>query len=117
MAKTRREQRIRRKKHIRKKVSGNKEIPRVCVFKSNKYFYAQMIDDTDGKILAATTDKKLSAKKDEKPVDRMKRLGQEFGKIIVKAGVKKIVFDRSGYMYHGRIKSFADGIRESGVKF
>lgn len=117
MARSRKEKRERRKRHIRKTVYGTAEKPRVGVFKSNRYLYAFLVDDDRGHTLASLCEKKLKSKKDEKPVDRASRLGEKFAEMIKKTKVDKTVFDRSGYKFHGRIKAFAEALREAGIKF
>jgi large subunit ribosomal protein L18 len=117
MARSRKERRKRRRSYIRKRIFGTPEKPRVAVFKSNKYLYAQLIDDLSGETLCGINEKKLKAKKDEKPVDRAFRMGKEFGKLVKDSKTEKIVFDRGGFKYHGRVKSFAEGLRESGINF
>lgn len=106
--------RERRHKRIRAKVFGTSSRPRLSIFKSNRFLYAQLIDDDSGKTLAAAN---LTEVKGKKPIDKAVELGV---KIAEKAGAKKIskvVFDRSGYVYTGRIKAFADGARKGGLVF
>lgn len=117
MAKTRSEQRNRRKMHIRKRVAGSVEKPRLSIFRSNRYMFAQIVDDENGKPMCGLWEKTLTSKKDEKPSDRAGRFGEEFGKLLKKRKVDTVVFDRGGYKYHGRIKQFADGVRKQGIKF
>jgi len=117
MAKTRRDKRNRRRMHIRKAICGTKDIPRVSVFRSNKYIFVQLVDDDGQKCICGLWEKSLKPLKDEKPVDRAARMGREFGTLVKKKGCKKIVFDRGGYKFHGRIKAFADGMRKSDIKF
>lgn len=106
------------KYRIRKKIFGNEEAPRLTVFRSNKQIYAQLINDNDGKTLvsASSRDKSFGEKSGAKAV-----LAKEVGKLVAEkakeAGIEKVVFDRNGYLYHGRIKSLADGAREGGLKF
>ena len=106
----------RQRRHVRTKarMSGTKERPRLIVFRSLKYIYAQLIDDADGKTLAAAHD--IKAKKGTK-IERATEVGKTLAKEAEKAGVKTCVFDRNGYKYHGRIKALADGAREGGLKF
>lgn len=117
MHKTRKQARQKRKLHIRKRVSGTKDVPRVNVFKSNRHMYVQAVDDEDGKALCALSSIKLKSVKDEKPVQTAMKLGGKFGDLLKKKKIKNIVFDRSGYKYHGSVKAVADGIRKSGIKF
>jgi len=137
--KIKREKRLRRHKRIRVKIFGTKERPRFCVFRSAKHIYAQLIDDEKGRTLVAARDLELKVKtkkaktKKEKPSfakategEGKKRAGKvalafEVGKLIAqkaqKLKIEKVVFDRGGYKYHGRIKALAEGARESGLKF
>ena len=111
--KTRPELRARRHLRVRKRVSGTAERPRLVVFRSLKHIYAQLVDDTAAHTLAQVSDHKLSDKKSEKST--------EVGKLIAQkakdAGVSRVVFDRAGYRYHGRVKAVADGAREGGLEF
>ncbi len=111
---------IRRKKikyTIRKKINGTADRPRLSVFRSNKDIYAQLIDDTTGKTIAAASsrDKGFDAKGTK--VEQAMEVGKKIGELGKSAGVESIVFDRGGYLYHGRVKALADGARESGLKF
>lgn len=116
LSKSEKRNKIRRR--IRKVSFGTPERPRLSVFRSNKEIYAQIIDDTTGKTLAAASsrDKDLSAAKGTKS-----EIASEVGKVLAKkaqsAGVEAVAFDRGGYQYHGRVKSLADGAREGGLKF
>lgn len=104
----------RRKKRIRAKISGTTEIPRLSVFRSNKFVYAQLIDDSKGATLVAFSSKDSKAKKG---VDQAKEVGKEIAKRAQAAKITKVVFDRSGYIYTGKIKAIAEGAREGGLKF
>jgi len=109
-----------RKARIRKKISGTTERPRLSVFKSLKHIYAQVVDDTTGKTLAAvgTTSKSLRDEvKDDKKTDAAKRVGAAIAKAAMAKGVEKVVFDRNGFDYHGRIAAVAQAAREAGLKF
>lgn len=114
------ERRLRRHKRVRKKVFGTPERPRLCVFRSNKHIYAQIIDDTIGHTLvsASTLDPELREKLQK---TWNKEAAREVGKLIAKRalekGIKKVVFDRGGYKYHGRVKELAEGAREGGLVF
>ena len=114
------ERRLRRHKRIRKKVFGTPERPRLCVFRSNKHIYAQIIDDTIGHTLvsASTLDPELREKLQK---TWNKEAAREVGKLIARRalekGIKKVVFDRGGYKYHGRVKELAEGAREGGLVF
>jgi len=103
---------------IRRKISGENVKPRLSVFRSNTEIYAQLIDDISGATLASATskDKDIAAQKSNK-VERSKLVGQVIARKASELGIKEIVFDRSGYLYHGRVKSLADGAREGGLKF
>jgi len=110
------EKRIRRHKKIRVKIHGTAIMPRLCVFRSSQHIYAQLVDDDNGKVLASISDRDAKAKKGKKV-----GLSKEVGKLIAKkAGemkIEKVVFDRGGILYHGRIKALAEGAREEGLKF
>lgn len=104
----------RRKARIRAKLSGTAERPRLAVFKSHKYLYAQIIDDVKGHTLVSTDSRKVAAKT---PVERAKAVGVEIAKKAKAAKITKVVFDRSGYLYTGKIKVVADAAREGGLEF
>jgi large subunit ribosomal protein L18 len=110
--------RERRKKSIRRKISGNPERPRLSVFKSNKGIYAQLIDDTKGVTLcsASTIDKEYSGKKICNK-ESAKEVGKLIGKRAIDKGIKLAVFDRNGYIFHGKVASFKEGCEEAGLKF
>ena len=112
--KTRSLGRSKRHLRVRKRISGTNEKPRVSLYRSNKNIYLQLIDDTKGVTLASLS----SIKTEDKTVNKesSKKMGLEFGEKISKLGVKKVVFDRGGYLYHGKVAAVADGIRESGVE-
>ena len=103
---------------IRRKISGVNVKPRLSVFRSNTEIYAQLIDDISGATLASASskDKDLAAQKSNK-VEKSKLVGKAIARKASELGIKDIVFDRSGYLYHGRVKSLADGAREGGLKF
>ena len=104
---------------IRKKVGeGTAQKPRLSVFRSNTDIYAQIIDDINGQTLAAASskDKEISAQKTNKS-EKSKMVGAAIAKKATELGIKDVVFDRGGYLYHGRVKSVADGARECGLKF
>lgn len=107
--------RINRKRKIRAKIFGTAERPRISIFRSNKHIYAQLIDDNNSKTLVSVFDTKMEAKKTKTEV--AKELGQDLAKKSIEKNIKEAVFDRNGYKFHGRIKSFADGAREKGLKF
>ncbi|MFA6024161.1 MAG: 50S ribosomal protein L18 [Candidatus Gracilibacteria bacterium] len=113
--KTKSEHRTRRHIRIRSRVSGVAEKPRLIVFRSLKYTYAQLIDDKTGKTLAAAHD--MAAKSKKTKLERAAEVGKELAEKAEKAGIKTCVFDRNGYKYHGRVKAVADGAREGGLNF
>lgn len=104
---------------IRKKVFGTPERPRLCVFKSLKYIYAQIIDDTRGHTLVTATslEKGFSDMKSRDTIEAAKKVGELIAKRAVQKGIKSVVFDRSGYKYHGRIAALADAARAAGLEF
>ncbi|NNK87584.1 MAG: 50S ribosomal protein L18 [Flavobacteriaceae bacterium] len=118
MALTKSERRNRIRNRIRKVVAGTGDRPRLSVFRSNKEIYAQIIDDVSGKTLVAASsrDKDFQKAKGNKS-DIAALVGKSLAEKAVKAGVETITFDRGGYLYHGRVKSLADGAREGGLKF
>ncbi|MDR2918458.1 MAG: 50S ribosomal protein L18 [Tannerella sp.] len=107
--------RIRIKRSVRSKVSGTSECPRLSVFRSNKQIYAQVIDDTTGKTLATASSLKLAEKMPKKEIAG--KVGEAIAKTAQEAGVQTVVFDRNGYLYHGRIKELAEAARNGGLKF
>lgn len=107
----------RRKARVRKKVSGTSERPRLNVFRSNKHIYAQVIDDGSGATIAAASTNSKGFDEKLKKSEAAKKVGEMVGRLAMEKGVSKVVFDRSGYIYHGRIKALADGAREAGLKF
>ncbi|MDR3141215.1 MAG: 50S ribosomal protein L18 [Tannerellaceae bacterium] len=112
---TKETRRLKIKKGIRGKISGTPERPRLTVFRSNKQIYAQVIDDTTGKTLAAASSLKLGEKAPKKELAA--KVGEIIAKSAQEAGVQAVVFDRNGYLYHGRIKELADAARNGGLKF
>jgi large subunit ribosomal protein L18 len=103
---------------IRKKISGSATKPRLSVFRSNKDIYVQLIDDTNGITIASASSrhKDIAAEKGNK-VDMSKKVGEAIARKSQELGIKDVVFDRSGYLYHGRIKAVAEGAREGGLIF
>lgn len=103
---------------IRRKVSGTTQKPRLAVFRSNTDIYVQLIDDVNGKTLAAASskDKDIAAQKGTK-IEKSKLVGAAVARKAAELGITAIVFDRGGYLYHGRVKSVADGAREGGLQF
>jgi len=106
---------------IRKKISGTPDCPRLVVFRSARHAYAQIIDDTTGKTLLSVStlskDLREEVKLAKTPIARYKIIGVATAKKALEKNIKKVVFDRSGYLYHGRVKALADGAREGGLKF
>lgn len=106
----------RRKKKVRAKIFGTQERPRLSVFRSNRRIYAQIIDDSKGKTLVSASDLSKNPEKTSK-VEGAKKVGEKVAKGALAKKIKKVVFDKSGYKYHGRIKSLADAAREGGLEF
>ncbi len=109
--------RFRIKKRIRKVVSGSADRPRLSVFKSNKQIYAQLIDDISGKTICSASTMEKEAEVNGTKIDQAKLIGQRIAQKATEAGVQAVVFDRNGYLYHGRVKALAEGAREAGLKF
>jgi large subunit ribosomal protein L18 len=112
--------RLKRKQSIRKKIFGTSKKPRLTVFRSNKYISAQLIDDIAGTTLvfASSSEKELAEKlKSKKDREAAKVIGKIIAERAVKKGIKDVVFDRNGYLFHGRVKILADSARESGLIF
>jgi large subunit ribosomal protein L18 len=118
MALSKQDRRTRLRFRIRKTVCGTEQRPRLAVFRSNKEIYAQLIDDVSGKTITAASsrDKDIDASKVNK-TEVAKLVGKAIAEKAVKAGVDVVSFDRGGYLYHGRVKSLAEGAREGGLKF
>lgn len=106
--------RIHRKKRIRAKIKGTAQKPRLCIFKSLKGMYVQVIDDTKGVTLAQADSKAAKAKND---INGAKKIGETIAKKCKEIKILAVVFDRAGYKYHGKVKALADGAREGGLKF
>ncbi len=119
--KDKRENRLKRKKRVRKKIKGTPERPRLTVFKTAKHIYAQIVDDNNGRTLVATStispDFKSKAKGISGNIKGAILVGETIGKKGIEKGIKKIIFDRNGFLYHGRIKALADAARKSGLIF
>jgi large subunit ribosomal protein L18 len=111
--KTRAAGRFRRHLRIRNRITGTAERPRLVVKRSLKHIYAQVVDDTTARTLAAASDHDLSGKKSE----RSSEVGKRIAAKAKEAGITRVVFDRAGYKYHGRVKAVADGAREGGLEF
>ena len=111
------DKRIRRHKKIRINMHGTKDRPRLFVFRSNQHIYAHLVDDDKAKVLLSASDKDLKLKKGEKKSDAAKELGKLMAKKAIENKIEKVVFDRGGIVFHGRIKALADGAREGGLQF
>ncbi len=112
--------RLKRKKRIRKKLVGTGTRPRLCVFRSAKHIYAQVIDDSLGQTLVAASSLEKTVRENTESKNKLNAantVGKIIGQRALEKGVKKIVFDRNGFLYHGRIKAVSDGAREAGLKF
>lgn len=110
-----REARIRRHARVRKTISGTKEMPRLNVFRSNKAIYAQVIDDISGTTLASSSSLELKIKNGGN-IEAAKAVGKDIAEKCKKAKISKVVFDRGGYLYHGRVAALADSAREAGLE-
>jgi len=105
------------KKGIRKRLSGSTDRPRLSVYRSNKGIYAQVIDDTTGKTLVSASSLSKDFSADGNKIEQSKAVGKLVAEKAIAAGISLVVFDRNGYLYHGRVKSLADGAREAGLNF
>ena len=109
---------ITRKKRVRAKISGTPQRPRLSVYKSNTNIYAQLIDDVNGVTLASANSlQKDVAESEHANVETAKKVGAAIGKKALEAGIEEVVFDRNGYLYHGKVKALAEAAREAGLKF
>ena len=120
MASIKTDSRTRRKASIRKRINGDRERPRLSVFRSSKHIYAQVVDDVEHKTLAAASSLDPEVKQTlsgMKKKDRAKVIGQHIARQCLNKGIDTVVFDRNGYIYHGRISALADGARGGGLKF
>lgn len=111
--------RMKRKIRIRKRLSGTSERPRLVVFRSNLHIYAQIIDDMTGSTLAQVSTLTLSKNGEKVACNKAgaEKVGKEVARVALEKNIKQVVFDRNGYLYHGRIKAVADGAREGGLEF
>jgi|SRR5687767_3950903 large subunit ribosomal protein L18 len=112
--------RLRRKVRVRKKIVGTENRPRICVFRSNKHIYAQVISDDQGRTLATVSTLSESLEqsgKKVKGVEVAKLVGLALAKVCQEKNITQVVFDRNGFLFHGRVKAVADGAREGGLKF
>ncbi|TMJ94139.1 MAG: 50S ribosomal protein L18 [Actinobacteria bacterium] len=112
-----REARLRRHKRVRRKVLGTAERPRVVVFRSNRGIEAQLVDDASGRTLAAAGWQRLKKSFKGTKTEQAAEVGKLLAETAKKAGIESVVFDRAGYLFHGRVKALADGAREGGLSF
>jgi len=120
------QRRLRRHRRIRAKISGTAQVPRLCVFRSNRHIYCQLINDQEGKTILSASDHELKksdilkGKKGKKSLTKTE-IAYQVGKLIAKKAkeknIERVVFDRGGFVYHGRVKALAEGAREGGLKF
>lgn len=110
-------QRVKRHNRVRNKISGTGDCPRLCVFRSAKHIYAQVIDDKTGNTLVAASSMDKGFKEYGGNIAAAKKVGENVAKKAIKAGIKAVVFDRGGYIYHGRVKALAEGARDGGLEF
>ena len=110
-----REARLRRHRRVRGKIRGTAERPRLAVYRSNRGIFAQLVDDDAGKTIVSASWTTLGAKSGK--ADQATAVGKALAAAATKAGIETVVFDRGGYLYHGRVKALADGAREGGLKF
>jgi len=116
MSKSKNAKRLARKPRIRKKISGTKARPRLVVFRSNLHIYAQLVDDVNGVTLAASSTQVLEGELKANK-DSASQVGKDIAAKALEKKIESVVFDRNGYIYHGKIKALADGAREAGLKF
>ena len=110
-------QRIKRHNRVRGKISGTAERPRLCVFRSESNIYAQVIDDVAGNTLVSASTVEKAFEGNGGNVDAARKIGALVAERALKKGIEEVVFDRGGYIYHGRVKALAEGAREGGLKF
>jgi len=118
MALVKQERRLKIKRRIRKKVFGTQDKPRMSVFRSNKNIFVQLVDDVNQKTLVAASslEKDIAEKKDITKTEQAELVGKLIAEKATKAGISTVVFDRNGYLYHGRVRKIADAARENGLK-
>ena len=112
--------RIKRRRRIRKRIKGTSGQPRLCVFRSAKHIYAQIIDDSRGLTLAAASSAEAEVRQQDPFENKLALatfIGKQVGERAQEKGIKKVVFDRNGFLYHGRVKAVSEGARESGLEF
>ena len=119
MSLTKEEGRERRKRRIRKKISGDSARPRISVFRSTKHIYVQAIDDSKGATLAtiSTLSEGVKGAVEGNKTEEATAVGKAIAKALLEKGISEVIFDRNGYLYHGRVKALAEGAREGGLKF
>lgn len=119
MAVSKKDRRNKIRKRIRRSINGTQSNPRLSIFRSNKEIYAQIVNDVDGKTLAAASsrDKEVASAASENKIEQASLVGKAIAEKALQAGIENISFDRGGYLYHGRVKSLAEGAREGGLKF
>lgn len=110
-------QRIKRHNRVRGKISGTAERPRLCVFRSENHIYAQIIDDVTGNTLVSASSVEKGFEGKGGNVEAAKKIGAAVAERALQKGIEEVVFDRGGYIYHGRVKALAEGAREGGLKF
>lgn len=116
----RKEARLKRKRSIRKKMSGNPQRPRLCVFRSTRHIYAQIIDDVSGNTLAAASTMEKEVKDQSGFANKIEAagfIGERVAKFAMEKGIKQVVFDRNGFLYHGRVRALSEGARKAGLEF
>jgi len=117
ISRQRRRGRLRRHRRVRKRLSGAADRPRLAVFRSNRYIYAQVIDDSSGRTLAAASSQESDLRERTLTVQTASSVGKLLAERAAAAGVERVVFDRGGYAYHGRVKALAQAAREAGLDF
>lgn len=117
MGRSRREARAHRHSRVRKRIRGTADRPRLAVYRSNRYIYAQVIDDTEGRTLATASSQEGELRSERLNVDTAQKVGTLVATRAREAGVTSVVFDRGGYKFHGRVKALAEAAREEGLEF
>ena len=110
-------QRLKRHRRVRAKISGTAELPRLCVYRSNKNIYAQIIDDVKGVTLVSASTVEAGFEGTTSNKEAARQVGKKVAEKALAAGIETVVFDRGGYIYHGRVSELAEGAREAGLKF
>lgn len=114
---SKRQARARRHSRVRRRIRGTADRPRLAVYRSNKYIYAQVIDDSDGRTIAAASSQEPDLRSQRLTVETASKVGELVASRAREAGVESVVFDRAGYKFHGRVKALADAAREQGLEF